>query len=142
MCETLKYENVQEGIGTIIAIPYRKELIGVVLPPKWKYSYQCISGVPYQDKEGNKGIGVWLGHKRSEKPAPKNSKEVVIIVTSYTEENIEFSVPAGYGIKAYLVCDENFQCNRHKGLFIVTRAATKEELARCKHSRHPVFTKV
>lgn len=113
MCGTIKYEGVANKIGHLV----------------------------YFEVPNCRGrlSATWLGHCRSEKGAPPNSQEVTLIGTSYTEKGIEFSIPQGYAISAYLIDSPNFP--NGKGIFVRTRDATSEELKKCSHPRHPVLVK-
>jgi len=110
MCGTIAYENTSHKIGNLVA---------------------------YQD-EDRILRAPWLGHARQESPRPANSKLVKLIAETYTEKGVEFQVPQGKQVEAYLVKNSNFP--KGEGLFVITRDATPEELKRCPHPRHPRFT--
>lgn len=111
MCGSLRLEGFEKKIGVTIPIITNK----------------------------NEHLDVqWLGHHRSENPKdPPNSERVRVLTSAYTEKEVEFPVPEGQCIEGLLVKHKNFP--NGTGLFIVTRPATKEELTKCKHPRHPVF---
>jgi hypothetical protein len=94
--------------------------------------------VPIRFSNGSTSEGVWWGHHRLEnKRTPENSTLVTIPAESYTEREVEFSIPEGAEISALLV--ENDRFPNGSGIFIITRPATLSELKKCKHPRHPKF---
>lgn len=119
MCGEIKYE----GVG---------KLIGKLVICNVKNNDKCI----YLTKEDQLNEANILGHSRIESKIPINSTEVIIPAKFYTERNVEFNVPKGKGIAAFLIHSDNFP--NKQGLFIQTRSSTKEELIKCKHGRHPV----
>lgn len=112
MCGTLKYENVNHKIGQIVVA---------------------------HTHDGGTRYTKWLGHIREENGPPKLPHErVKIQVDEYTEAGVSFKVPPNMAIDAYLIKSENYPDGQ--GVFIITRDAHPEELARCPHLRHPKFT--
>ncbi len=97
-------------------------------------NHRIGSLVPYRGPLGE-GQAPWLGHSRTESPTPPNSTPVQLDFESYVEKGVRFEVPRGKSVEAYLVKNDRFP--QGEGLFIVTRPATQEELARCPHPRHP-----
>jgi hypothetical protein len=114
MCGSIKYENIAHKIGNLVTV---------------------------FKQTGEKIEAPWLGHIRDDNPNPPADKETVVIpVKEYTEKGVWFSVPENYAIEANLITNKAFP--NGYGVFIVTRNATKEELKKCSHPRHPRFLKL
>jgi hypothetical protein len=111
VCGTIKYEGISRKIG---------DLVEYEVPPT-----RAIWTAP------------WLGHCREESGIPENATEVKIFAGSYTEKGVEFSVPPGKKINAYLIKSPHFPGG--EGIFLITRPVTQEELKRCQHPRHPKY---
>lgn len=111
ICGSIKYEKTFKKIGTLIPVQYQGE----------------ISHIP------------WLGHIRDDNPKVNDHLITKLSVSHYTEKGTEFVVPYEHKIEARIILSKNFP--QGKGIFIVTRQATKEELLKNKHPRHPRFIK-
>jgi len=123
MCGTLKLEDIKGRIGNLLVRD--KPWVTVELP------------------DGSTESAPILGFKREESPLLPDIQEEVVIphVVSYTERDsnlgdIEFELPENSrGIRAVLTRRDTLP--HGKGVFIVTRPATRDELRRCNHRRHP-----
>lgn len=114
MCNSLKYENIESRIS----IAKINDIIPVI------------------KKDGSIENVQWLGHIREESGIPKLQHEQVSIpVKAYTEKGIEFKVQQNQFLSGYVIHSETYP--NKKGLFIITRPVSKEELEYCKHYRHP-----
>ena len=127
MCGTIKYEGTAHKIGGISgATSHSVKSCPIIV---------CIKS------DGSKEEARLLGHRREEseliRPTP-SSQLVKLPITQYTERDVVFTVPKGMAVSALLVWNKNFP--EGKGIFIITRDATKEELIQCPHPRHPRFT--
>ena len=96
--------------------------------------------VPCLMPDGSTVMAPWLGHSRQESIPPKNATLVKLNISTYTERDVEFQVPSGHVIDAYLVKNDNFPLK--EGVFIITRPASTTELKKCKHPRHPRIVKL
>lgn len=121
MCGTLKYEGTSKKIGKVLGITVDRNQNAIAIR-----------------SDGSHIIAQWLGFVRSESGLPKLPHEIVHLPAKvYYEQGVPFSVPPGKAIKAFLVNCKNYPTG--KGIFIITRNATPEELKRCKHPRHPLL---
>lgn len=99
-------------------------------------TYKVMDQIPVLKNDGSEEKVQWLGHIREESGTPKLQYEKVFLpVREYVEKDIEFKVPQGKKVSGYIIHSKF--CPKKKGLFIVTRKATQQELAKCKTNRHP-----
>lgn len=117
MCNRLKLECLNKQIGNIYAL--KNDKIEVIKEDR------SIISAP------------WLGFIRGEREIDSSFQEKVQLkgVSEYREEETNFTIPQGKTIEAVLTIRNTLP--EGKGIFIITRPATKEEKEKCPHPRHP-----
>lgn len=120
-------------VNTIISLRYQMTNSRVGRPIEAQHN-QMVS---IQKTDGTFTMCKWLGNTQEES-LPSELEEVKIYATEYINRQTVFRVPHNQVMSAYLV---NNDLPKKRGVCIITRQATKEELKNHESLCYPKFVR-